>query len=180
MALLHGTEREICWLDMLLVKDPLCSKQRGTFCSKDMLWVEASLLHGTDREICWIHVLFCSKMKGTDREICSTDMLLVGASLFHGSEREICWIVTLQKGTKREFSSTDMLWPLFITRNGTWNLLNRYAIYALCSRQKGTDWSVQKLRPLYYTERNGKSVLNIKSPWVIVIIFWTDFPFRSV
>jgi len=63
-------------------------------------------------------------MKGTDREICSTDMLLVGASLFHGSEREMCWIVTLQKGTKREFSSTDMLWPLFITRNGTWNLLN--------------------------------------------------------
>ena len=162
MALLHGTEREICWLDMLLVKGPLCSKQRGTFCSKDMLWVAASLLHGTDREIC------------------STDMLLVGASLFHGSEREICWIVTLQKGTKREFSSTDMLWPLFITRNGTWNLLNRYAIYALCSRQKGTDWSVQKLRPLYYTERNGKSVLNIKSPWVIVIIYWTDFPFRSV
>ena len=116
-SLLHGTEREICWLDMLLVKDPLCSKQRGTFCSKDMLWVEASLLHGTDREICWIHVLFYSKMKGTDREICSTDMLLVGGSLFHGSEREICWIVTLQKGTKRELCSTDMLWVEASERN---------------------------------------------------------------
>ena len=81
------------WIDMLLVKGPLCSKQIGTFCSKDMLWVEASLLHGTDREICWIHVL-----------------------LFHGSERN-CWIVTLQKGTKREFCSTDMLWAEASERN---------------------------------------------------------------
>jgi hypothetical protein len=86
------------WIDMLLVKGPLCSKQIGTFCSKDMLWVEASLLHGTDREICWIHVL------------------LVKGSLFHGSERN-CWIVTLQKGTKREFCSTDMLWAEASERN---------------------------------------------------------------
>jgi len=86
------------WIDMLLVKGPLCSKQIGTFCSKDMLWVEASLLHGTDREICWIHVV------------------LVKGSLFHGSERN-CWIVTLQKGTKREFCSTDMLWAEASERN---------------------------------------------------------------
>jgi len=48
----HGAEREICWIDMLLVKCSLYSRQKGTD-SKDTLLVGASLLHGADREICW-------------------------------------------------------------------------------------------------------------------------------
>jgi len=30
LSLLHGPEREICWIDMLLGKGSLCSKQKGT------------------------------------------------------------------------------------------------------------------------------------------------------
>ncbi len=55
ICLLHGTEWEICLLDMLLVKGSLYSKQKGTeweICSTDMLLFGASLLHGTEREIC--------------------------------------------------------------------------------------------------------------------------------
>jgi hypothetical protein len=158
-----GTEREICWLDMLLVKGPLCSKERGTFCSKQN--VEASFLHGTDREICWIHVLFYSKMKGTDREICSTDTLLVGASLFHGSEREMCWIVTLQKGTKREFCSTDMLWVKTSLLHGTEReilrelralyILNRKerigkSLQQICYELHGTDGEICSVEYICY------------------------------
>ena len=181
LSLLHGTERQICWIDMLSVLDRkerigICYELRPLFITRNgsgnllntctisqglfMFWTERnvlfkrckelyytdrnrnaterngtgilfnrlgmswglSLLHGPEREICWIDMLLgkgslCSKQKGTDREICSKDMLWI----------RVCLFIT-RNGMWNLFNRYVISWGLFITRSGTGNLLNRYAI----------------------------------------------------
>jgi hypothetical protein len=104
LSLLHGTDREICWIHVLLVKGSLCSEQRGTFCSKDVKSFITRIGMGN------LLNSYATERNGTGILFNRLGMSW-GLSLLHGPEREICWIDMLlgkgslcskQKGTDRE------------------------------------------------------------------------------
>jgi hypothetical protein len=97
LSLLHGTDREICWIHVLLVKGSLCSEQRGTFCSKDVKSFITRIGTGN------LLNSYATERNGTGILFNRLGMSW-GLSLLHGPEREICWIDRhiRQKGTDRE------------------------------------------------------------------------------